>query len=234
LVYQRIVRLPDQTPVAVEALARWTTDDGIAISPETFVAVAEAAGMGADLDALVLDLACREVSGAGLDLDIHVNIGAARLGNPTFERRIMRTLERYGIEPHRLVLEITETVPIVALNEAADQITRLNTLGIKVALDDFGAGYNSLTYLHVLPIQIVKLDRSLVAGAIDRERDVALYRSVIRLCDALGLVVVAEGIEVAAQADTVYDAGCELAQGHLFAKPVPIDAVTEIAWSGQV
>lgn len=226
LVYQPIVRLPHPAPVAVEALARWTTADGIAISPETFVAVAEAAGMGADLDALVLDLACREVSGAGLDLDIHVNVGAARLGNPTFERRIMRTLERYGIEPHRLVLEITETVPIVDLNDAADQIARLNALGIKVALDDFGAGYNSLTYLHVLPVQIVKLDRSLVAGAA-RARDVTLYRSVIRLCDALGLAVVAEGIEVAAQAETVYDAGCELAQGHLFAKPVPIGALME-------
>ena len=226
LVYQRIVRLPNQEPVAVEALARWTTADGIAISPETFVAVAEAAGMGADLDALVLDLACREVSGAGLDLDIHVNIGAARLGNPTFERRVMRTLERYRIEPHRLVLEITETVPIVDLDDAADQIARLGALGIKVALDDFGAGYNSLTYLHVLPVQIVKLDRSLVAGAV-RDRDVALYRSVIRLCDALGLAVVAEGIEEASQAETVYDAGCELAQGHLFAKPVPINALMD-------
>ncbi|WP_395307555.1 bifunctional diguanylate cyclase/phosphodiesterase [Mycobacterium sp. AMU20-3851] len=231
LVYQPIVRLPHQTPVAVEALARWTTADGIAISPETFVSVAEAAGMGADLDALVLDMACREVSGAGIDLDIHVNVGAARLGNPTFERRIMRTLERYGIEPDRLVLEITETVPIVDLTDAADQIARLNALGIKVALDDFGAGYNSLTYLHVLPVQIVKLDRSLVAGAA-RARDVALYRSVIRLCDALGLAVVAEGIEMAAQADTVYDAGCDLAQGHLFAKPVPIGAVLPSVPSG--
>ncbi len=92
---------------------------------------------------------------------------------------------------------------------------------MKVALDDFGAGYNSLTYLHGLPVQIVKVDRSLVVGG-DPARDVALYRSVIGLCEAMNLVVIAEGIETAGQAETVYNAGCRLAQGHLFGTPVPI------------
>ena len=94
-------------------------------------------------------------------------------------------------------------------------------IGVKVALDDFGAGYNSLTYLHALPVQIVKLDRGLAVGA-DPARDLTLYRSVIGLCDELGLDVIAEGIESVAQADTVYRAGGRLAQGHLFGRPVPI------------
>ena len=91
-------------------------------------------------------------------------------------------------------------------------------------MDDFGAGYNSLTYLHALPVQIVKLDRSLAVGS-DAGRDLALYRSVVRLCSDLGLDVVAEGIETRLQADTVHAAGCQYAQGHLFGKPVPMAAL---------
>jgi diguanylate cyclase (GGDEF)-like protein len=228
LVYQPVVHLPEGTPVAVEALARWTAPNGIHIPPETFVAVAEAAGLGAVLDALVLDLACGEVGAAGLGMDIHVNMGAARLGNPGFEQHVRHALARHRILPSRLVMEITETVPVVDLADAAAQIKRLNALGVKVALDDFGAGYNSLTYLHALPVQIVKLDRSLVVGT-DPERDLALYRSVIGLCDALGLEVIAEGIESAAQAETVHHAGCHLAQGHLFGSPVPISELGSLA-----
>lgn len=221
LAYQPIVRLPDGVPVAVEALARWTAPNGVDIAPETFVAAAEAAGLGADLDALVLDLACGEVHAAGLHLDVHVNIGAARLGNPAFERRVRRALAKHQLAPSRLVVEITETVPIVDLAEAAEQIGRLNSLGVKVALDDFGAGFNSLMYLHSLPVQFLKLDRRFAAGT-DPGRDLALYRSVARLCGDLGIEVIVEGIEYASQAESVYDAGCQLAQGHLFGRAVPI------------
>ncbi len=221
LAYQPIARLSDATPVAVEALARWIAPNGIEISPETFVAAAEAAGLGADLDALVLDLACGEVQEAGLDLDLHVNFGADRLGDPAFEERIRRALTRHCFPPSRLVVEITETLPIVDLAHAASQIKRLNAHGVKVALDDFGAGYNSLTYLHALPVQIIKLDRGLAIGP-EPDRIVTLYRSVIRLCGELGLGLIAEGIESTAQAEMVYAAGCRLAQGHMFGRAVPI------------
>ncbi|MFI5507959.1 putative bifunctional diguanylate cyclase/phosphodiesterase [Mycobacterium sp. NPDC051804] len=226
LVYQVLVQLPDGQPVAVEALARWTTPTGIEMSPETFVAAAEAAGLAADLDALVLDMACRDVRQAGLDLDIHVNIGAGRLGNPAFERQVREVLTRHHLPPSRLVVEITETLPIVDLAHAAAQIKRLNEFGVKVALDDFGAGFNSLMYMHSLPVQIVKLDRGLATS--DQARDLTLYRSVIGLCDELGLTVIVEGIESAAQADTVHRAGGRLAQGHLFGYPVPISELAMI------
>jgi diguanylate cyclase (GGDEF)-like protein len=228
LAYQPVVRLPEGRPVAVEALARWAAPNGMQIPPETFVALAEGAGLGATLDALVLDLACQEVDRVGLDLDIHVNIGAARLGSLDFEHRLTRTLQLYGIEPGRVVVEITETVPIVDLTDGAAAIRRLSAVGVKVALDDFGAGYNSLTYLHALPVQIIKLDRSLAVGA-EREGNLALYRSVVGLADALGLDVIAEGIESPAQADTVLTAGCRMAQGHLFGRPMPIDQICERA-----
>ncbi|ORB43919.1 GGDEF-domain containing protein [Mycobacterium paraseoulense] len=217
LKYQPIVGLPQGNPVAVEALARWTTPSGIQIPPQTFVSLAEANGMGAELDALVLDRACADIQSSGLGLDVHINIGAARLGSVDFERVISRTLARHGLPPQRVVLEITETVPIVDLADAAAAIRRLKDLGIRVALDDFGAGYNSLTYWHELPVQIVKLDRGLAMG-VEPGRNLTLYRSVIGLCEALGLNVIAEGIETAEQAETVFMAGCGLAQGHLFGR----------------
>ncbi|MFB1296534.1 putative bifunctional diguanylate cyclase/phosphodiesterase [Mycobacterium sp. pW049] len=233
LAYQPVVRLDDESLVAVEALARWTAPNGIVIPPETFVAVAESAGLGATLDALVLDLACREVEEAGLgEMNIHVNVGAARLGNLGFEEQVRNTLSHCAMDPHRLVLEITETLPIVDLDDAAAQIRRFNEIGVRMALDDFGAGYNSLTYLHALPVQIVKLDRSLAVGS-DPDRDLALYRSVIGLCSDLGLDVVAEGIETRLQADTVHTAGCQYAQGHLFGKPVPMSVLSE-EWKDRI
>nr|WP_234789170.1 EAL domain-containing protein [Mycolicibacterium monacense] len=227
LAYQPVVTLPDAAPVAVEALARWTAPNGMQISPETFVAVAEGAGLGGALDAMVLDLACREMQAAGLDVALHVNIGAARLGNRGFEQQVVRILERHGVEAERLVLEITETVPIVDLSKGAAAIRRLRSIGAQVALDDFGAGFNSLNYLHALPIDVVKLDRSLVVGG-EPDRDVALYRSVIGLCDALGLDVIAEGIEYPEQADTVFAAGCRMAQGHLFGRAVPMSELGRV------
>lgn len=227
LAYQPVVSLPDGILVAVEALARWTAPNGMQIPPETFVAVAEGAGLGATLDAMVLNLACREVQAAGLKIDIHVNIGAARLGNLDFEQQVIRTLARHDIEAHRLVLEITETVPVVDLAEGAAAINRLRRMGVKVALDDFGAGFNSLTYLHALPVHIVKLDRSLAVGA-ESDRGLALYRSVIGLCGTLGLEVIAEGIETQVQADSVFTAGCRLAQGYLFGRAMPMADVSRM------
>ncbi|WP_370464913.1 putative bifunctional diguanylate cyclase/phosphodiesterase [Mycolicibacterium sp. P1-18] len=225
LAYQPVVRLPDRAPVAVEALARWSAPNGIQIPPSTFVALAEGAGLGAALDAMVLDLACREIQEVGSPLAIHVNVGAARLGNRGFEQQVMRTLDRHGVDPGRLVLEITETVPIVDLHEGAAAIERLGALGVQFALDDFGAGFNSLSYLHSLPVHVVKLDRSLAVGD-EPDRGLALYRSVIGLCSALGLDVIAEGIEREAQADTVFTAGCRYAQGYLFGRAA---AVSELA-----
>lgn len=224
LVYQPIVRLTDGVTVAVEALARWTAPSGLQIPPETFVAAAEGAGLGAALDALVLDLACRELRAAGSPFELHVNIGAARLGNSAFAEEVRRALDRYDMPAGQLVIEITETVPIVDLAVAAADIRRLNELGVKVALDDFGAGYNSLTYLHALPVQLIKLDRGLAVEA-DADRDTTLYRSVIGLCDALGLEVIAEGIETPAQLETIRAAGCRLGQGHLLGRPAPLPTI---------
>ncbi|GLY34378.1 GGDEF-domain containing protein [Amycolatopsis sp. NBRC 101858] len=224
LVFQPIVRLADETPAAVEALARWTTPDGTAVSPETFVRAAEGAGLGAELDALVLDLACREITAAGLDLTVHVNVCASRLGAAALERSVASALDRYRLPASRLVVEITETVPVPDLAAGAAAIRRLQELGVRVALDDFGAGYSSLTVLHALPVDLIKLDRSLTTG-VQPERDAALCRSLVGLCADLQLDVVAEGIETAEQASLVTRAGCTTAQGYLYGRPAPLSAL---------
>ncbi|RSD13925.1 putative bifunctional diguanylate cyclase/phosphodiesterase [Amycolatopsis eburnea] len=224
LVFQPIVRLPDATPVAVEALARWTTRDGTSVSPETFVRAAEGAGLGAELDALVLDLACREITAAGVDLTVHVNVCASRLGAEALEESVSASLARYGLPADRLVVEITETVPVPDLAAGAAAIRRLQTLGVRVALDDFGAGYSSLTVLHALPVDLIKLDRALTTG-IQPDRDAALCRSLVGLCRDLEVAVVAEGIETAEQAELVTKAGCPAAQGYRFGHPAPLSSL---------
>ncbi|WP_370967578.1 putative bifunctional diguanylate cyclase/phosphodiesterase [Amycolatopsis sp. cg9] len=224
LVFQPIVRLPDANPVAVEALARWTSRDGTSVSPETFVRAAEGAGLGAELDALVLDLACREITAAGVDLTVHVNVCASRLGAEALEESVGASLARYGLPADRLVVEITETVPVPDLAAGADAIRRLQALGVRVALDDFGAGYSSLTVLHALPVDLIKLDRALTTG-VQPERDAALCRSLVGLCRDLEVAVVAEGIETAEQAELVTRAGCPTAQGYRFGHPAPLSSL---------
>lgn len=227
IVYQPIVRLPDGAAVAVEALSRWTAPNGTQVSPETFVAAAEAAGLGAEFDLLVLDTVCAEITAAGIDLVVHVNIGAARLSDRAFEDAVAEVLSRHGFAPNRLVLEITESVPIVDLAEGAAAIRRLQATGVRVALDDFGAGYNTLTYLHALPVDMIKLDRALTIG-IEPGHDAVLYRSVLVICEQLGLEVIAEGVETSAQADTILSAGCTVAQGYRFGRPAPLPAVPSV------
>ncbi|WP_103350843.1 bifunctional diguanylate cyclase/phosphodiesterase [Amycolatopsis sp. CA-128772] len=221
LVFQPIVRLPDETPVAVEALARWTARDGTSVSPETFVRAAEGAGLGAELDALVLDLACREITAAGVDLTVHVNVCASRLGAASLEESVGAALDRYGLPADRLIVEITETVPVPDLAAGAAAIRRLQDLGVRVALDDFGAGYSSLTVLHALPVDLIKLDRALTTG-VRPDRDAALCRSLVGLCADLEVAVVAEGIETAEQAELVTRAGCTTAQGYRFGHPAAL------------
>jgi EAL domain-containing protein (putative c-di-GMP-specific phosphodiesterase class I) len=152
---------------------------------------------------------------------VHVNVGAERLGQPGFDQFVADTMGRHGLAAGRLVVEITETVPIDDLVDGAAAIRRLQGRGVRVALDDFGAGYNSLTYLQALPVDVLKLDRALTAGS-PLDRDLPLYRAIVGLCTELGIDVIAEGVESARQAHELYAAGCGLAQGYLYGRPGPV------------
>ena len=220
--YQPVVRMDGATaPVAVEALARWTHPTLGAVPPDVFVAAAERAGLIAELDNLVLDRACHEAVTQDEPLDMHVNVCASRLCEPELEEAVRAALDRSGLPGTRLVLEITETSRVPDLDAAARTIVSLRQLGIRFAMDDFGTGYNTLAQLHLLPVDIVKLCQA--HTAVDgEERIEALCRSVVSICQALGLTVIAEGVESAAQAEVLARLGCQLGQGYLYGRPAPV------------
>jgi diguanylate cyclase (GGDEF)-like protein len=221
--YQPIVRLADGTVVAVEALARWTDPVAGPIPADTFITVAERAGLVGLVDDFVLDRACRdaaswEAAGWG-DVIVHVNVSAARFGAPEQEDAVLQALRDHALEPHRLLLELTETAQLEDLAAAERSAARLIGRGVQLGLDDFGTGYNALHLLHALPVDLVKLDRSLVVAGTRRSQ--AVCRSIVSICADLGVRVIAEGIESAAQRAEMATLGCGYGQGHLFGRPGP-------------
>lgn len=228
--YQPIVHMITGRTVAVEALARWSNPALGSVPPDTFVAAAESSGLVAQLDDLVLDIACQDAVAlahrrGGELLRIHVNISASRLGGPQLESSVRDTLRRHDLPGASLVLEITETSQIINLTAAAESIRRLRELGVHFALDDFGAGYNTLPQLHALPVDIVKLDHMLTALTDDQDRTDAMGRSIVSISDALGIAVIAERVETSEQAQRLLSWGCTLGQGYLYGKPVPMNAL---------
>ncbi len=224
--YQPVVRFADGATVAVEALARWRDPVAGVIDPDVFVIVAERTGMVAAIDDFVLDRACADAGVLaeryGAPVDLHVNVSAGRLGGAELEQAVAAALRRHALDPARLVLEITEPRRLPDLPAAAAAARRLRALGVRLALDDFGSGFNALAQLHALPVDIVKLDASLTSVELDPERSGALCRSVVAICAELRVAVVAEGVERAAQAGALSQLGCGLGQGYLYGAPRPV------------
>ena len=224
--YQPIVRLSDGATVAVEALARWTDADRGAVPPDVFVAAAERTGLIGALDDWVLDRACRDMAAlrdrSGVPLAVHVNVSATRLADPALEATVLSSLRRHRLPAAALVLEITETSMVPDVDAAVLVLQRLRDHGIRLAIDDFGTGYGTLATLHLLPIDLVKLDRTLAVSAGDPDRGSALRRSVVSISRTLGMLVVGEGIETATQAADLKRLGCDLGQGYFFGHPEPV------------
>jgi diguanylate cyclase len=230
--YQPIVRISDQAIVAVEALARWRHPIAGNIDPGVFVPAAERAGMMATLDDFVLERVCRDANVLmdllGPPANMHVNIAASRLGLPSLERSIARATGKLQLDPHRLVLEITETSRIDDLAAAAGAIRRIRECGVRFALDDFGSGFNMLVHFHALPVDCIKLDAALTYVGSDPARTEALCQSVLAICEHFGTTVVAEGIETAEQAAMLAKLGCPLGQGHLYGRAQPLVALSAV------
>jgi diguanylate cyclase (GGDEF)-like protein len=221
--YQPIVRLADGSVVAVEALARWTHPQVGPVPAEEFIAVAERAGLVGLVDDYVLDRACQDAAdfaGSWKDVLVHVNVSAARFGAPEQEAAVLRALHRHRLPAHRLLLELTETAAFDDAEAAAAVAARLTDRGVRLGLDDFGTGYNALHQLHSLPIDVVKLDRSLVVAATGRSA--ALCRSIVAICTEMGVRVIAEGIENDDQVAAMAGLGCAYGQGHRFGFPGPL------------
>lgn len=224
--YQPIVRLDDTSIVAVEAFARWQHPVIGSVSPSVFVSLAKRAGLSSALDDFVLDRSCADAvalaSLCGREIDVHVNIPAARLETTGLEAQIDWLLKRHRIRPGRLILEFNETARIVDLNAAAASVRRIRSSGVGTALDGFGAGIQLLAQLHVLPVDIIKLEALLMSPDNDAWRSEAVCRSILGVCEQMSLRAVAEGVESSWQADALRQMQCHLGQGRLYGTPLPL------------
>nr|WP_229753098.1 EAL domain-containing protein [Deinococcus aerophilus] len=205
--------------VGVEALARWTDAELGAVGPAEFIPVAEATGMIVPLGAWVLDEACRQAAEWRLDVPVAVNVSPAQLIREDFVDVVAATLARHAVRPERLKLELTERLTVQDPGRAAQQLTRLRALGVILSLDDFGAGTSAVASLLTLPLQEVKLDRSLLAGVTEDPSSWQVLRALLALARSLNLPVVVEGVETPGQLAALRALGCAAVQGFLTGRP---------------
>lgn len=215
--YQSIRELRSGRRVGVEALVRWPHPRRGLLGPGDFLPVAESRRLSGLIDHLVLRRALRDASALG-DLWLAVNLSGASLGDPSFPATVRRELERSGVEPGRLVLEVTETV-LASPERVSAAVRELKELGVRLASDDFGGGLSCLASLRSLPFDLLKLDRYVVQGLESRPEDRAIVKAAVAIADTLGLRVVAEGVERDSQLEWLKAQGCDLAQGFLIDRP---------------
>lgn len=229
LAYQPQVALANGQLIGMEALVRWRHPSRGLISPAEFIPLAEESGLILQIGRWVLGEACRQGTiwqsqFPDTHLSVSVNLSARQFRDPHLEREIAQTLRRTGLQPSRLILEITETVVMDQAERTSETLHKLKALGIQIAIDDFGKGYSSLGYLKHFPIDTLKIDREFVAGLGQNAGDSAISRAVTSLAQAFGLSVVAEGIERSEQLNQLRLLGCEFGQGFFFSPPLASDA----------
>ena len=225
--FQPKVRLGDGRLAGAEALVRWLHPDHGLISPGRFISVAEASDLIVHLGDWMLAEVCRQLAiwrGAGLPpLTVAVNLAARHFRDPGFGERIENLLTAHGLPAQALELELTESSLLETGARTAETMLTLRRLGLGLAIDDFGVGYSSLSYLKRLPLTALKIDRSFVRDLVDNPDDCMLAATIIALGHGLGLKVVAEGVENEEQRRILLNQGCDLAQGYLFDPPMPAE-----------
>jgi len=236
VVYQPLVDLGTGALAGLEALVRWRHPARGLVSPVEFIPLAESSGLIGALGLFVLETACRDFVAMQLALGplapptVAVNLSREQLRQPGLASDVQDALRNSGVAPAQLVLEVTES--LAAQDEQVlGALHALRDLGIALSLDDFGTGYSSLSCLHLLPVTVVKIDRSFVSLADSSDYHRVLIEATIRMADVLGLGTVAEGIETPQQAAMMDQLGCGKGQGYLYSKPLELTAL--IDWARQ-
>ncbi len=240
--YQPIVHLASGRVSGFEALVRWQHPERGVVPPGVFIPLAEETGLIAPIGLSVLRSACRQTAlwrerfPEQRPLGVSVNLSAAQLIRPDFPDKVARTLEESGLAGRDLTLEITESAIMHDEEIAAEALSRLKDLGVKLHLDDFGTGYSSLGRLHHYPVSALKVDRSFVRRmcAEASGENAEIVETIITLARQLGMDVVSEGIETTDQLDRLRDIGCDYAQGYFFSRPVPAEAAESILAANHV
>jgi EAL domain-containing protein (putative c-di-GMP-specific phosphodiesterase class I) len=226
--FQPVVESATGRVMGVEVLARWNHPEQGLLTPAAFVPIAEELGLIGQIDEAVFEAACARAApwvAEGLIETVSCNVSPRDLLDPAFSRKLIGRLGRTALPATALTVEITETFLLQDLALARRHIERLAARGVRVALDDFGTGYSNLRALMHLPIQTVKLDRSLIEAVGRDARVSSLVTTLLRAARGLGVRIVAEGVEEEAQALFLRAAGCERMQGYLFARPMPAAAM---------
>ena len=229
--YQPVVALQDTRIIGAEALLRWNSTTRGAVSPGDFIPLAETTGLILPLGQRVLQRSCeaarawnaREYSqGASGAITVSVNLSARQFQQPELLQEVREALEKSGLAPHNLMLEITESVVMDDAETTAVTLCNLKKLGVRLAIDDFGTGYSSLAYLRRFPVDILKIDRAFVSKMTGEEtEDSAIVRAIVTLAKTLGMKVTAEGVETEQQLHHLRELGCDYAQGFLFSRALP-------------
>jgi diguanylate cyclase (GGDEF)-like protein len=228
--YQPIVELGSGAVVGLEALVRWQPPDRPLLMPGQFIDIAEETGDIVQMGLWILRESCRQTREwqvrLGLpSLQVSVNLSARQFQEPDLVESIGQALEETGLPPASLILEITESGLMQRTAGTIGRLAELRALGVHLAIDDFGTGYSSLSYLERFPVDILKIDRSFIAGVSATGERPAIARAIVELGRTLGLRVVAEGIEEPDQADWLVSLGCPLGQGYLYSRPLGVDAM---------
>ncbi|MGB1239452.1 MAG: putative bifunctional diguanylate cyclase/phosphodiesterase [Pseudomonadales bacterium] len=216
------------TTCGVEALLRWQREGEFLYPPDVFIPVAERHNMICEIGYWVMEQACRQlVSWRELgirDVSIAINLSPKQLKDDHLYQRLSSLISEYKVRPGELEVEITESAVIEDINSSIVTLQRLRTLGVSVSMDDFGTGYSSLSYLKQLPIDVLKIDRSFIYKVPRDPDDVAIVKAIFSMAHALGIEVVAEGIETREQLEFLIENNCQIGQGYYFSKPLSADA----------
>ena len=220
--YQPLYDAQSGDITGVEALVRWQHPRDGAKSPAVFIPIAEESGLIEPLGEWILAEVCAAAARWPIP-KVAVNISGVQLRNPQFARRVLDIIQRTGMQPERLELEITETALMESPDQCAPNIRTLRAVGVRIALDDFGTGYSSLSHLRQFEVDRVKIDRSFVNGIDNSKDSSAIIQAIVDLAQATGLKVTAEGVETQAQSDFLSSTGCNELQGFLLSRPMPVD-----------
>lgn len=227
LYYQPKISVASERVCGAEALLRWDSPEEGFISPAEFIPIAEETGIIIEIGEWVLNQACRQAvewSNQGLtDLKFAVNVSARQFRDNSFPQLVQSVLKSTGLNPENLIIEITEGVLIGDTERTSDLLFKIKTTGAMLSIDDFGTGYSSLSYLKTFPIDELKIDRSFIVDVPQEEDSSAIVRAIVAMSKGLGLKVVAEGVETAAQLAFLKGLECDIIQGFYYARPMPAD-----------
>jgi diguanylate cyclase (GGDEF)-like protein/PAS domain S-box-containing protein len=231
LFYQPLVSLRTGEMVGAEALIRWDHPERGLLTPDMFLPVAEESGLIVQIGAWAVGEACRRLrdwdrlAGGPSAFCLAVNLSARELTHPDAVSTVLGAVRRSALDPSRLTIEVTESTAMADRDSGFRALRELSGAGVRIAIDDFGTGYSSLDHLREMPADILKIDRSFVAGMAANSPDSALVAAAIAMGRALDMEVVAEGIETSEQVADLRELGCPLGQGYLFARPLPPEEI---------